>query len=77
MIELAAAIRAGELSPVAVTDHYLRRTTELNDQVGAFYTITPEFAADQAREAEKQLTQRRTGLAPGPAPLGAGLGGRA
>ena len=35
MIELAAAIRAGELSPVAVTDHYLRRTTELNDQVGA------------------------------------------
>src|SRR5256885_1270725 len=52
MIELAAAIRAGELSPVAVTDHYLRRTTELNDQVGAFYTITPEFAADQARAAQ-------------------------
>src|SRR6476659_2414189 len=55
MIELAAAIRAGELSPVAVTDHYLRRTTELNDQVGAFYTITPEFAADQAREADKAV----------------------
>src|SRR2546429_8824520 len=55
MIELAAAIRAGELSPVAVTDHYLRRTTQLNDQVGAFYTITPEFAADQAREAEKAV----------------------
>src|SRR6476646_10473922 len=48
MTELAAAIRAGELSPVAVTDHYLRRTTELNDQVGAFYTITPELAADKA-----------------------------
>ena len=28
MIELAAAIRARELSPVAVTDHYLRRTQE-------------------------------------------------
>ena len=55
MTELAAAIRAGELSPVAVTDHYLRRTAELNDQVGAFYTITPEFAADQAREAEKAV----------------------
>src|SRR5258706_10994882 len=55
MIELAAAIRAGELSPVAVTDHYLRRTTELNDQVGAFYTITPELAADQARAAEKAV----------------------
>src|SRR5438445_712806 len=57
MIELAAAIRAGELSPVAVTDHYLRRTTELNDQVGAFYTITPELAADQARAAEKAVAE--------------------
>jgi hypothetical protein len=28
MIELAAAIRARELSPVAVADHYLRRTRE-------------------------------------------------
>src|SRR5215469_1805257 len=55
MIELAAAIRAGELSPVAVTDHYLRRTAELNNQVGAFYTITAEFAADQARAAEKAV----------------------
>ena len=55
MSELAAAIRAGELSPVAVTDHYLRRTAELNDQVGAFYTITAEFAADQARAAEKAV----------------------
>ena len=55
MTELAAAIRAGELSPVAVTDHYLRRTAELNDQVGAFYMITAEFAADQARTAEKTV----------------------
>ena len=35
-IELAAAIRTKDLSPVAVTDHYLRRTQELNEQVGAF-----------------------------------------
>jgi amidase len=55
MIELAAAIRAGELSPVAVTDHYLRRTQELNDQVGAFYTVTAELAADRAREEEKAV----------------------
>jgi amidase len=56
MIELAAAIRAGELSPVTVTDHYLRRTQELNDQVGAFYTITAELAAEQALAAEKAVT---------------------
>src|SRR5271169_954541 len=47
-IELAAAIRAKELSPVAVTDHYLRRTAELNEQVGAFFTVTAALAADPA-----------------------------
>src|ERR1700756_525920 len=57
MIELAAAIRAGELSPVAVTDHYLRRTAELNERVGAFFTVTAELAAEQARAAEKAVTQ--------------------
>jgi len=56
-IELAAAIRSGELSPVAVTDHYLRRTAELNEQVGAFYTVTAELAAEQALAAEKAVTR--------------------
>jgi amidase len=56
-IELAAAIRAKELSPVAVTDHYLRRTQELNEQVGAFYTVTAELAAEQALAAEKAVAQ--------------------
>jgi amidase len=57
MIELADAIRVRELSPVAVTDHYLRRTQELNDQVGAFYTVTAELASEQALAAEKAVTQ--------------------
>ncbi len=56
MIELATAIRTRELSPVAVTDHYVRRTQELNDQVGAFFTITAELAADQAQRCEKAVT---------------------
>ena len=56
MIELAAAIRAGELSPVTVTDHYLHRTEEFNDQVGAFFTVTAELAAEQALAAEKAVT---------------------
>ena len=56
-IELAAAIRAKELSPVAVTDHYLRRTQELNEQVGAFYTVTADLAAEQALAAEKAVAQ--------------------
>src|ERR1700729_1936342 len=57
VVELAAAIRAGELSPVAVTDHYLRRIAELNDQVGAFYTVTAELAAEQALAAEKAVAE--------------------
>ena len=57
MIELAAAIRARELSPVTVTDHYLRRTQELNDQVGAFYTVTAELASEQALAAEKAVAR--------------------
>jgi amidase len=55
MVELAAAIRARELSPVAVTDHYLRRIQERNEQVGAFYTVTAELAAEQALAAEKAV----------------------
>ncbi len=57
MIELAAAIRSKELSPVAVTDHYLQRTQELNDKVGAFFTVTAELAAEQALAAEKAVTE--------------------
>ena len=57
VIELAAAIRARDLSPVAVTDHYLRRTAELNEQVGAFYTVTAELAAEQALAAEKAVAR--------------------
>jgi len=57
LIELAAAIRARELSPVTVTDHYLRRTQELNDQVGAFYTVTAELASEQALAAEKAVAR--------------------
>src|ERR1700732_3979036 len=55
MIELAAAIRARELSPVAVIDHYLRRTQELNDRVGAFFPTPAELAADQAQAADKAV----------------------
>src|SRR5580698_5837796 len=52
VLELAAAIRAGELSPVTVTDHYLRRAHERNEQTGAFFTITADLAMAQAKAAE-------------------------
>jgi amidase len=53
--ELAAAIRSRELSPVAVTDHYLSRIADKNAAVGAYFTVTDDLARDQARAAEKAV----------------------
>jgi len=55
--ELAAAIRAGEISPVEVTDHYLDRIDRLGEQVGAFYTVTHDRARQEATAAEKLVAQ--------------------
>jgi amidase len=52
MLEQAGAIRAGEVSPIELVDHYLERIDRLNDAVGAFVYLAPEAARDQARRAE-------------------------
>ena len=57
VLELAAAIRGRELSPVEITAHYLDRIERLNADVGAFYTVTAELARDQAGEAEKAVAR--------------------
>jgi amidase len=59
VLELAAAIRQGELSPVEITDHYLGRIDQLNDQTGAFYTVTADLAKEQAVAAEKAVAESR------------------
>ena len=62
VIELAGAIRTGELSPVEITDHYLDRIDRLNAQTGAFYTVTADLAKEQAAAAEQAAANsRRTG----------------
>ena len=63
--ELAAAIRAGQLSPVEITEHYLQRIERLNEQVGAFYTVTPELAREQAAAAEKAVAGELRGAGAG------------
>jgi amidase len=57
--EQAAAIRSGELSSAEITEHYLSRIDRLNDQVGAFYTITRELAREQAAAADKAVSASR------------------
>jgi Asp-tRNA(Asn)/Glu-tRNA(Gln) amidotransferase A subunit family amidase len=54
-VEMATAIRARDISPVEVTDHYLRRALEKSEQVGAFFTIAADQAMEQARAAEKAV----------------------
>jgi amidase len=68
VIELAAAIRGGDLSPVEIADHYLDRIDRLGEQVGAFYTVTHDLAREQAAKAEKAAEQSRR-AAGGQAPL--------
>ncbi|MGW7488998.1 amidase [Streptomyces sp. NPDC054786] len=61
-LEQAAAIRTGTVSPVELADHYLSRIDRLNDTIGAFLTVTPELARDQAAKAEAEaLAARRDG----------------
>ncbi|HEY8479192.1 MAG TPA: amidase [Spirillospora sp.] len=53
--ETAAAVRTREVSPVEITEHYLNRIERLNDQVGAYVTVTAERAREEAKLAEKAV----------------------
>ncbi len=57
--EQAAAIRSGETSSAEITEHYLDRIGRLNEQVGAFYTVTADLARDQAAAADKAVAASR------------------
>ncbi|HEY2504923.1 MAG TPA: amidase [Streptosporangiaceae bacterium] len=57
--EQAAAIRAGETSSAEITEHYLDRIDRLNEQVGAFYTVTHDLAREQAKTADKAVLASR------------------
>jgi len=57
--ELAAALRTGETSSAEITEHYLGRIDQLNEQVGAFYTVTHELAREQAAGADKAISASR------------------
>ncbi|HEX6500061.1 MAG TPA: amidase [Micromonosporaceae bacterium] len=51
-LELAAAIRTGELSAVEVVDHYLTRIAAYGEHLGAFVTVVEERARARAAEAD-------------------------
>lgn len=55
-MELAAAVRRGELSSVEIVDHYLDRISGHDAALGAFRTVRPEPARASARVADDTRT---------------------
>jgi aspartyl-tRNA(Asn)/glutamyl-tRNA(Gln) amidotransferase subunit A len=53
--ELAKRIESKKLSPVEVTQHFLRRSENLGPRFNAYALLTPEIAMEQARAAEKEI----------------------
>jgi aspartyl-tRNA(Asn)/glutamyl-tRNA(Gln) amidotransferase subunit A len=53
--DLAALLRAHELSPVEVTEVILKRTEQLEPILSAYITFTAELALDDARRAEQEI----------------------
>src|SRR5258705_6559564 len=56
LVELAEKIRTKKVSPVEVTQSSLARLEEVEPTLAAFATTTPELALDQAKAAEKEIS---------------------
>ncbi|MDQ2835870.1 MAG: amidase [Actinomycetota bacterium] len=54
-LETAAAVRAKTVSPTELVEHYLDRISRLDDQIGAFVTLTEDAARAQARQADAEV----------------------
>jgi amidase len=54
-LEQAAAVRAGDVSSLELTEHYLARIDKLSDSVGAFITVTADLAREQARARDDEV----------------------
>src|ERR1700709_249425 len=60
-LEAAAAVRAREVSPTELVEHSLDRIGRLDDQLGAFVTVTAARARAEAAAADPPAAS-----APGP-----------
>ncbi|HET6210971.1 MAG TPA: amidase [Jatrophihabitans sp.] len=54
-LQAAAQIRARNVSPTELLEHYLDRIDRLDGEIGAFVTVTADSARQQARQAEAQV----------------------
>ncbi|PZS28591.1 MAG: amidase [Pseudonocardiales bacterium] len=58
-LEAAAAVRRRDVSPVELVEHTLDRIARLDSQIGAFVTVTDDAAREQAKAAERAVTDAR------------------
>jgi aspartyl-tRNA(Asn)/glutamyl-tRNA(Gln) amidotransferase subunit A len=56
---LAEKFRAREISPVEVTEAYLRRIAEIDEKLKAYITVTADSARESARKAEAEISSGR------------------
>lgn len=52
---LLAMVRSRELSPTEITEHFLSRIERYDRHYGAYITVTPEKALEQAHHAQKRV----------------------
>ncbi len=55
--QAAELLKKKEISPVELTRAHLERIRQIDPQLNAFITITPEHALQQARQAEQDIQQ--------------------
>jgi aspartyl-tRNA(Asn)/glutamyl-tRNA(Gln) amidotransferase subunit A len=55
--EAGRLIRVRDLSPVELTEAYLRRIEQINPTINAYVTVTAERALDDARRAEAEIAR--------------------
>ena len=55
--ELGEKIRAKQLSPVELTEAYLKRSETIGPRLNAYATLTPERALDEAKQAEREIAK--------------------
>lgn len=56
-VEQLQALRAGEVSSRDLTEHYVERIDKLDNHLGAFVTVTPDLALEEASRADQRLSK--------------------
>lgn len=59
LVDLAEAVRTKRISPVELTELYLRRLDKYGDKLKCVVTLTPELARKQAKQAEAEILAGR------------------